>query len=98
LHWGCEDFVCTRSEKEQARALAAGAAWAGGYDQAPPFELDAAVTFAPAGDVVVFALKALARGGTVAINAIHLDRMPEFPYELLVVGTKPPQCRQFYPA
>ena len=83
LHWGCEVFVCTRSEKEQARALAAGAIWAGGYDQAPPVELDAAVTFAPAGAVVVFALKALARGGTVAINAIHLDRMPEFPYELL---------------
>ena len=45
--------------------------------------LDAAVTFAPVGDVVVAALGALDRGATVAINAIHLDRIPEFPYELL---------------
>jgi propanol-preferring alcohol dehydrogenase len=82
-HWGCEVFVCTRSENEQARALQAGAVWAGSYDQAPPTLLDAAVTFAPAGDVVIAALKALDRGGTVAINAIHLDRMPEFSYDLL---------------
>jgi len=45
--------------------------------------LDAAVTFAPVGYVVIEALKAVARGGTLAINAIHLDRIPEFPYELL---------------
>ena len=49
----------------------------------PPVALDAAVTFAPAGDVVVAALRTLDRGGTVAINAIHLDRVPEFPYDLL---------------
>jgi propanol-preferring alcohol dehydrogenase len=45
--------------------------------------LDAAVTFAPAGYVVIEALKSVARGGTVAINAIHLDRIPEFGYDLL---------------
>ena len=82
-HWGCEVFVCTRSPHEQERARALGAAWAGGYDEAPPAPLDAAITFAPAGDVVVAALRAVDRGGTVAINAIHLDRVPEFPYELL---------------
>lgn len=82
-HWGCEVFVCTRSPGEQARALQLGAAWAGGYDERPPVELDAAITFAPSGDVVVAALGALARGGVVAVNAIHLDRIPEFPYELL---------------
>ena len=60
-----------------------GAIWAGGYDENPPEPLDAAVTFAPVGDVVVAALRALDRGGTVAINAIHLDRVPEFPYDLL---------------
>ncbi len=48
-----------------------------------PVALDAAVTFAPAGEVVVRALEAVDRGGTVAINAIHLDRVPEFPYERL---------------
>ncbi|HEY5476715.1 MAG TPA: zinc-dependent alcohol dehydrogenase family protein [Tepidiformaceae bacterium] len=83
VHWGCEVFVCTRSAEEQARARSLGAAWAGGYEELPPAPLDAAVTFAPAGDVVVAALKAVDRGGTVAINAIHLDRVPEFPYDLL---------------
>ncbi len=83
VHWGCEVYVVTRSEHEQCRALELGAVWAGGYDSAPPVPLQAAVTFAPAGDVVVAALRALDRGGTVAINAIHLDRIPEFPYDLL---------------
>jgi alcohol dehydrogenase, propanol-preferring len=83
LHWGCEVFVCTRSPREQARALELGAAWAGGYDDLPPAPLEAAVTFAPSGDVVVAALKGVDRGGTVAINAIHLDRMPKFSYDHL---------------
>ena len=83
VHWGCRVFVCTRSEAEQRRALELGAVWAGGYDDSPPEPLDAAVTFAPVGDVVVAALRTLDRGGTVAINAIHLDRVPEFPYDLL---------------
>ena len=79
-HWGCRVFVCTRSKAEQERARALGAEWAGGYDGRPPVALDAAVTFAPSGDVVVAALRALDRGGTVAINAIHLDRVPELAY------------------
>ena len=83
VSWGCEVHVCTRSEAERARAIELGAAWVGGYDTLPPAPLDAAITFAPAGDVVVAALRALDRGGTVAINAIHLDRVPEFPYDLL---------------
>ena len=82
-YWGCDVYVCTRSEAEQRRARELGATWAGGYDTAPPVLLHAAVTFAPAGDVVVAALRALERGGTVAINAIHLDRVPEFSYEAL---------------
>ena len=82
-HMGCEVYVCTRSERERARARALGAAWAGAADERPPVPLDAAITFAPVGEVVVAALSALDRGGTVAINAIHLDRIPEFPYELL---------------
>ena len=82
-HWGCEVYVCTRSEAERERALELGATWAGGYEDRPPVPLDAAITFAPAGDVVLAALRALDRGGAVAINAIHLDRVPEFPYEEL---------------
>jgi propanol-preferring alcohol dehydrogenase len=83
VHWGCSVYVGTRAPAEQQRALELGAVWAGGYDDAPPEPLDAAVTFAPVGDVVVAALKTLDRGGTVAINAIHLDRIPEFSYDLL---------------
>jgi alcohol dehydrogenase, propanol-preferring len=81
VHWECEVYVATRSSDEQQRALDLGAMWSGGYDDAIPAPLDAAVTFAPVGDIVVTALRALDRGGTVAINAIHLDRIPEFSYE-----------------
>jgi len=83
VHWGCRVFVCTRSGAERRRALELGAVWAGASDERPPEPLDAAITFAPVGDVVVSALSALDRGGVVAVNAIHLDRVPEFPYDLL---------------
>ena len=83
VHWGCRVFVCTRSEAECRRARELGAIWAGGYDDPTPERLDAAITFAPAGDVVVAALRSLERGGTVAVNAIHLDRIPQFSYDLL---------------
>jgi propanol-preferring alcohol dehydrogenase len=82
-HWGCEVYVCTRSQRERQRAKALGAAWTGGYDARPPVPLDAAITFAPAGSVVIDALAALDKGGVVAVNAIHLDRVPEFSYDLL---------------
>ena len=82
-YWECEVFVATRSPSEQRRASDLGAIWAGGYDEPIPEPLHAAVTFAPVGDVVVAALAAIDRGGVVAINAIHLDRIPEFDYDLL---------------
>ena len=66
-----------------AAGLDLGAVWAGGYDEWPPEPLDAAITFAPVGSVVVDALKALDKGGVVAINAIHLDHVPGFDYEHL---------------
>lgn len=80
-HWGLEPYVVTRSADEAQRALALGAVWAGTYEQPPPVRLDAAITFAPAGAVVVAALQALDRGGTVAINAIHLDGIPALDYD-----------------
>jgi propanol-preferring alcohol dehydrogenase len=83
VHWGCEVYVVTRSEVEQGRAEQLGARWVGGLDARPPVPLDAAVTFAPVGEVVVLALGHLDRGGVLAINAIHLDRIPTFDYELL---------------
>ena len=82
-HWACEVHVRTRSEAERARALEMGAASVGGYGDPVPHPLDAAITTAPAGDVVVAALRAVDRGGIVAVNAIHLDRVPEFSYDWL---------------
>ncbi|MEI6620643.1 MAG: zinc-binding alcohol dehydrogenase family protein [Actinomycetes bacterium] len=80
-YWGIDTYVVSRSEVEITAALAAGAVWAGRYDEQIPVPLDSAITFAPVGSVVVGALKALDRGGIVAINAIHLDRIPEFNYD-----------------
>lgn len=82
-HWGCDVFVATRSESERTRALEMGAVWVGAYDDRPPTPLDAAITFAPVGSVVLNALKAVDRGGVVAINAIHLDQIPAFDYDYL---------------
>jgi propanol-preferring alcohol dehydrogenase len=83
VHLGCSVYVVTRSSAEQDRARDLGATWVGGTDDSPPEPLDAAVTFAPVGDVVVRALSDLDRGGVVAVNAIHLDRIPEFDYDRL---------------
>jgi len=79
--WKCEVYVATRSSRDQQSALELGAAWAGGMDEPMPVLLDAAVTFAPVGSAVINALRALDRGGTVAINAIHLDGIPAFSYD-----------------
>ena len=54
----------------------------------PPVELDRAITFAPSGDVVIAALSSLRKGGVVAINAIHLDRIPQFDYDSLLWGER----------
>jgi propanol-preferring alcohol dehydrogenase len=83
LHLGCVVHVASRSEAERQRALEMGASSVGGYAEPPAEPLDAAITFAPVGSVVVFALHDLAPGGTVVINAIHLDQVPAFPYRLL---------------
>jgi propanol-preferring alcohol dehydrogenase len=60
----------------------------GTEDERPPKELDCAITFAPSGDVVIAALSSLRKGGVVAINAIHLDRIPEFDYDKLLWGER----------
>ncbi len=83
LHWRCEVFVFTREEHHRRLAVEMGAAWAGGGEEDPGATLDAAVTFAPAGELVPIALSRLDRGGALAINAIHMSPIPSFPYELL---------------
>ena len=78
-------FAFTRSGDEPSREFARslGAVWAGGSDEAPPEELDAAIVFAPAGELVPAALRVLARGGAVVCAGIHMSDIPSFPYELL---------------
>jgi alcohol dehydrogenase, propanol-preferring len=89
LHaWKCEVYVSTRGDSHRKLAASLGATWVGSENDAPPVELDRAVTFAPSGDVVISALKSLRKGGVVAINAIHLDRMPEFDYDKLLWGER----------
>lgn len=86
--WNCEVYVSTRGESHRKLAESLGATWVGGETDKPPVPLDRAVTFAPSGDVVLAALASLRKGGVVAINAIHLDRMPEFDYDRLLWGER----------
>jgi propanol-preferring alcohol dehydrogenase len=86
--WNCEVFVSTRGESHRKLAATLGADWVGGEQDRPPVALDRAVTFAPSGDVVIAALASLRKGGVVAINAIHLDRIPEFDYDILLWGER----------
>jgi propanol-preferring alcohol dehydrogenase len=86
--WNCEVYVSTRGESHRKLAESLGATWVGTENEKPPVELDRAVTFAPSGDVVIAALSSLRKGGVVAINAIHLDRMPQFDYDRLLWGER----------
>jgi propanol-preferring alcohol dehydrogenase len=86
--WNCEVYVSTRGASHRQLAESLGAVWVGQETDKPPVELDRAVTFAPSGDVVIAALSSLRKGGIVAINAIHLDRMPEFDYDRLLWGER----------
>jgi alcohol dehydrogenase, propanol-preferring len=89
LHsWKCEVYVSTRGESHRRLAESLGAKWVGTENDRPPVELDRAITFAPSGDVVIAALGSLRKGGVVAINAIHLDRIPQFDYDRLLWGER----------
>lgn len=80
LHEGAELYVMTRSPAAQQLALRLGATWAGAADEPPPVALDAAILFAPVGDLVPPALRALDRGGTLAIAGIHMSDIPPLHY------------------
>ena len=86
--WRCEVYVSTRGASHRKLAETLGAKWIGSNLEKPPAKLDRAITFAPNGDVVVAALSSLRKGGVVAINAIHLDRIPEFDYDRLLWGER----------
>jgi alcohol dehydrogenase, propanol-preferring len=85
VHRGWNVYALTREgdteKQEQARSL--GATWAGAVGDAEARDLDAAIIFAPAGELVPEALRALAPGGTVVCAGIHMSDIPSFPYELL---------------
>jgi propanol-preferring alcohol dehydrogenase len=89
LHsWKCEVYASTRGASHRQLAESLGATWVGSETDKPPVALDRAVTFAPSGDVVIAALSSLRKGGVVAINAVHLDRIPEFDYDRLLWGER----------
>jgi len=85
LHQGREVFALTRPGDDGAQgfARALGATWAGDTTEGPPVELDAAILFAPAGELVPAALRHVRKGGVVVCAGIHMSDIPSFPYELL---------------
>ncbi len=82
---GRQVYAFTRRGDREAQqfALSLGAVWAADSDTLPPVKLDAAIIFAPAGELVPLALKAVAKGGTVVCGGIHMSDIPTFPYDLL---------------
>jgi propanol-preferring alcohol dehydrogenase len=78
-------FAFTRPQDDATQAFARrlGATWAGGSDEMPPEPLDAAIIYAPAGDLVPLALKAVRKGGRVVCAGIHMSDIPSYPYRLL---------------
>ena len=85
VHEGRKVFAFTRpgDRTSQEFALEMGATWAGDTEHPAPEELDAAIIFAPAGELVPLALRAIAKGGTVICAGIHMSDIPSFPYEIL---------------
>ncbi len=84
-HEGREVYAFVRPGDEDAKAFARslGAQWAGGSDETPPAELDAAILYAPVGALVPAALRAVLPGGRVVCAGIHMSPIPSFPYEIL---------------
>jgi alcohol dehydrogenase, propanol-preferring len=81
---GAEVYVCTRDrERHQALASELGAAWVGDADEEPPVSLDASIIFAPAGELIPPALKAIKKGGTLVLGGIHMSPIPSFDYSLI---------------
>ena len=85
LYQGREVYAFTRAGDHEAQqfALKLGAIWAGDSEQTPPVLLDAAIIFAPIGDLVPLALRAVAKGGKVVCGGIYMSDIPSFPYEIL---------------
>ncbi len=80
-YWGCRTFVMSRGGAHRELASELGADWIGSADERPPSALDAAILFAPAGELVIPAMEALDRGGILAVAGIYLSPIPPIDYE-----------------
>jgi propanol-preferring alcohol dehydrogenase len=87
-HWGCPVYVCSLREEHRALARELGAVWVGGAAEQPPEKLHGAIVFAPAGEIVIPALRALERGGTVALAGIHMTAIPAIDYDRDLFGER----------
>jgi alcohol dehydrogenase, propanol-preferring len=87
-HWGCSVYVCSLREQHRALARKLGAIWTGGAAEAPPEKLHGAILFAPAGELVPPALRALEKGGTLAVAGIHLSQIPALDYDRDLFGER----------
>jgi propanol-preferring alcohol dehydrogenase len=82
--WGCEVYVYTRSEGHRQLARELGAAWVGGAEEDPPFKMHGSIIFAPAGRLVLDALRVMERGGTLALAGVTMSPIPELDYDRLL--------------
>jgi len=80
VYWKCEVYVFTRSTEHQKLALNLGAVWTGKSEQIPPKKLHSSIIFAPAGEIVPYALKALNKGGTLSLAGIYMTPIPQLDY------------------
>jgi alcohol dehydrogenase, propanol-preferring len=87
-HWGCQVYVSSLKTEHQALAKQLGAIWVGGAQEMPPDKLQGSIIFAPAGELVPPALRALERGGTLALAGIHMSAIPSLDYDREVFGEK----------
>ncbi|WP_447974730.1 zinc-dependent alcohol dehydrogenase family protein [Nitrospira sp. Kam-Ns4a] len=87
-HWGCSVYVCSLRAEHRALARELGAVWVGDAADPPPEPLHGAILFAPAGELVLPALRALERGGTVACAGIHMTPIPTIDYDRELFGER----------
>lgn len=80
-YWGCQVYVFTRGEEHRKLARDLGAVWAGGAEDTPPTKMQSAIIFAPAGKLVLDALRVLEKGGTLALAGIYMTPIPEMDYQ-----------------
>ncbi|CUS35898.1 putative alcohol dehydrogenase AdhA [Candidatus Nitrospira nitrosa] len=87
-HWGCQVYVSSLKREHQELARQLGAVWVGGATETPPDKLHGSIIFAPAGEIVPPALRALERGGTLALAGIHMSSIPPLDYNRDVFGER----------